>query len=288
MDAAGSGLQSKKWAARGAARRSPLRQDRRIETAPCLTCWSPPFCNHYLRPRRAVRSVHSEADRSGASACAAGNRAAAATHGIGWAHLHGPDLHFFAALSLVSLGMALLGTIAASTQRMQALGVIIYPLAAGMVLLYHFAGHGRAQSIDANVQLHAWLALVAYAALGVASLLAVMLWFQERALRRHDIRGWLRALPPLVQLEDLLFRSLAASFLLLTLALITGVVFIEDLLAQHLWHKTVLSVLSWIVLGTLLFGRWRFGWRGQRAVSLTLASMALLLLAYFGSMVVWN
>lgn len=210
----------------------------------------------------------------------------AATHAIGWAHLHGPDLHFFAALSLVALGMAALGTIAASTQRMAALGVVIYPLAAGMVLLYHFAGHGRAQTIDGNVQLHAWLALLAYAALAVATLLAVMLWFQERALRRHDIRGWLRALPPLVQLEDLLFRSLWASFLLLTLALVTGVVFIENLLAQHLWHKTVLSVLSWIVLGTLLFGRWRFGWRGRRAVSLTLASMFLLLLAYFGSMVV--
>ena len=110
-----------------------------------------------------------------------------------------------------------------------------------------------------------------------------MLWFQERALRRREIGGWLRALPPLVQMETLLFRSLGASFVLLTLALVTGVVFVENLLAQHLWHKTVLSVLSWIVLGVLLFGRWRFGWRGPRAVTLTLISMSLLLLAFFGS-----
>ena len=66
----------------------------------------------------------------------------------------------------------------------------------------------------------------------------------------------------------------------------TGVVFVEDLLAQHLWHKTVLSVLSWVVLGVLLFGRWRFGWRGPRAVKLTLTSMLLLGLAFFGSKVV--
>jgi ABC-type uncharacterized transport system permease subunit len=59
--------------------------------------------------------------------------------------------------------------------------------------------------------------------------------------------------------------------------------FVENLLAQHLWHKTVLSFLSWLVLGVLLFGRWRFGWRGPRAVKLTLTSMLLLLLAYFGS-----
>ena len=206
-----------------------------------------------------------------------------ATHALGWSHLHGPDLHFFAALSLVGLGMAALSTLAAATQRMEALGVVVYPLAALLVLLYHFAGHGQAQTLDWRLQLHAWLALLAYAALAVAALIAVMLWFQERALRQHQLHGWLRALPPLVQLEALLFRSLAASFVLLTLALLTGIMFVQNLLAQHLWHKTVLSVLSWVVLAVLLFGRWRFGWRGARAIKLTLISMLLLLLAFFGS-----
>jgi ABC-type uncharacterized transport system permease subunit len=206
-----------------------------------------------------------------------------AVHGQAWARLNGPDLHFFAALSLVALGMAALSTLAAASQRMEALGVVVYPLAAALVLLYHFAGHGTAQALDWRLQLHALLALLAYAALAVGALLAVMLWFQERALRRRQLGGWLRALPPLVQLETLLFRSLFASFGLLTLALLTGVMFVENLLAQHLWHKTVLSILSWIVLGALLFGRWRFGWRGPRAVKLTLTSMLLLLLAFFGS-----
>jgi ABC-type uncharacterized transport system permease subunit len=207
----------------------------------------------------------------------------AITHAMGWTHLHGPDLHFFAALSLVALGMAILSTLAASSQRVEALGVVVYPLAAAMVLLYHFAGHGHVQPLGWRLQRHAWLALLAYAALAVATLIAVMLWFQERALRQHRLHGWLRALPPQVQLEALLFRSLEASFVLLTLALLTGVVFVENLLAQHLWHKTVLSVLSWIVLAVLLFGRWRFGWRGPRAVKMTLTSMLLLLLAFFGS-----
>ena len=207
----------------------------------------------------------------------------AAAHARGWMHLQGPDLHFFAALSLVALGIAALSTLAASTQRMEALGVVAYPLAAALLLLYQFAGKGQAQELDWRLQLHAWLALLAYAALAVAALIALMLWFQERALRNRQLHGWMRALPPLVQLETLLFRSLGASFLLLTLALLSGVVFVQDLLDQNLWHKTVLSFLSWIVLGVLLFGRWRFGWRGRRAVTLTLVSMALLLLAFFGS-----
>jgi ABC-type uncharacterized transport system permease subunit len=206
-----------------------------------------------------------------------------AMHAIAWRASGGPDMHFFAALSLVTLVMAALTTAAAWRQQLQTLGVVVYPLAAAMLALYHFYGHFLVQNLDWHLQLHAWLALFAYATLSLAALLAIMLWFQERALRRRNIHGWLRALPPLTQLEQLLFHSIGVGFALLTLVLITGLLFVDNLLAQHLWHKTVLSVLSWLVFGWLLFGRWRYGWRGPRAVRLTLIAMALLLLAFFGS-----
>jgi ABC-type uncharacterized transport system permease subunit len=206
-----------------------------------------------------------------------------AAHVLGWSRLHGPDLHFFAALSLVAWGMGALGTLAAATQRMAALGVIVYPLAAALSLLYAFAGHGHPSLLDWRLQLHALLALLAYATLSLASLIALLLWLQDRALRARRIPAWLRALPPLVQLEALLFRTLWVAFVLLSATLLTGVLFVEDLLAQHLWHKTVLSVLSWLVLGALLLGRWRYGWRGGRAIKLVLTSMFLLALAFFGS-----
>ena len=105
----------------------------------------------------------------------------------------------------------------------------------------------------------------------------------ERALRRREFRGWLRALPPLTELESLLFRSITVGFVLLTATLLTGLLFVDDLLAQHLVHKTVLSVLSWLAFGALLLGRWQRGWRGATAVRWTLAAMALLVLAFFGS-----
>jgi ABC-type uncharacterized transport system permease subunit len=81
----------------------------------------------------------------------------------------------------------------------------------------------------------------------------------------------------------LLFRTIAVGFALLTLTLLTGVLFVENLFAQHLVHKTVLSLLSWLVFGGLLLGRWRRGWRGGIAVRWTLIAMGLLLLAFFGS-----
>jgi len=70
---------------------------------------------------------------------------------------------------------------------------------------------------------------------------------------------------------------------LLTLTLLSGVLFVDNLFAQHLVHKTVLSIAAWFVFGILLFGRWRWGWRGRQAVRLTLLGMIVLLLAFFGS-----
>ena len=146
--------------------------------------------------------------------------------------------------------------------------------------------HGPARQpepLDWRLLLHAWLALLAYATLAIAAVLAVFLWLQERALRRREFHRWLRALPPLTELETLLFRTIMAGFVLLGAVLLTGVLFVDDLLAQHLVHKTVLSVMSWLAFGALLVGRWRLGWRGATAVRWTLVAMALLLLAFFGS-----
>jgi ABC-type uncharacterized transport system permease subunit len=208
----------------------------------------------------------------------------ALAHGREWQALGGWDRSFTTALSLVALGMALLTTLAARARRLEALGIVVFPLAGLIVALaFAFRGRSKPDPLDWRLLLHAWLALLAYATLALAALLALMLWLQERSLRHRAVPGWLGRLPPLTQLETLLFRSLAVAFALLSAALLTGVLFVEDMLAQHLWHKTVLSVLSWAVLATLLFGRWRWGWRGARAVKLTLTAMALLLLAYFGS-----
>lgn len=194
-----------------------------------------------------------------------------------------PDMHFFAALSLVALGMAALTTLLGARKRIQAIGVVVFPLAALFTACYSAYGHPQPPAMTWQVQLHAWLGLLAYATLAVAALLATLLWLQERAMRNREFHGWMRALPPLTELESLLFRTLAVGFLLLTAALLAGVLFVGNLFQQHLVHKTVLSLLSWVIFGTLLFGRRRWGWRGARAVRWTLVAMAILLLAFFGS-----
>ncbi|HSX62962.1 MAG TPA: cytochrome c biogenesis protein CcsA [Tahibacter sp.] len=200
-------------------------------------------------------------------------------------HRGGVDLHFFAALSFVAMLIA--GTTLAvnAARPVGALGVIVFPLAAVLLAVDAWlAPPTRPSAMDWQIKLHVVVALFGYALLSVSAVLALLLLVQERALRNRDIGShWLRVLPPLTLTESLMFRLVGAGFVLLTATLLTGVLFVENLFAQHLVHKTTLSIVAWVVFGTLLVGRWRYGWRGRRAVRLLLSGMAVLLLAFFGS-----
>lgn len=198
---------------------------------------------------------------------------------------NGVDLHFFAAASLVGLAIAAVTWLVNLARPVAALGVIVFPLSALAVAANALtATPTLAQPMSWQIQLHVSIALISYSLLTISALLAVLLALQERALRRHRLQApIIAALPPLTLTESLMFRMIAAGFAMLTLTLMTGALFVDNLFAQHLVHKTVLSIAAWIVFGLLLLGRWRWGWRGRRAIDLTLIGMVILLLAFFGS-----
>ena len=194
------------------------------------------------------------------------------------------DLHFFAALSLVAFVVSALTLLVNASRPVAALGVIVFPLTAALIAVDSFLAPATLpQPMDWQIKLHVTVALIAFGVLSIAAALAILLAIQERALRHRQFGRWLRALPPLTLTETLLFRLISAGFVLLTLTLLTGVLFVDNLFGQHLAHKTVLSIVAWLMFGVLLYGRWRHGWRGARAVNLTLIGMAVLVLAFFGS-----
>jgi len=84
----------------------------------------------------------------------------------------------------------------------------------------------------------------------------------------------------------MLFELLWIGVSLLTIAIVSGFVFIDDIFAQSLVHKTVLTMIAWLLFSLLLWGHYQLGWRSQTAVRLTLAGFALLMLAFFGSKLV--
>ncbi|HSG62250.1 MAG TPA: cytochrome c biogenesis protein CcsA [Pseudomonadales bacterium] len=133
---------------------------------------------------------------------------------------------------------------------------------------------------------HVLLSLLGYATLTLAAIHALALALQEQRLKARQTSRLLRFLPPLQTMEKLLFQIIWAGEILLTMGIISGALFLEDIFAQHLVHKTVLSLLAWCIFALLLWGRHVLGWRGNTAVKLTLSGFAVLMLAFFGSKLV--
>ncbi len=200
----------------------------------------------------------------------------------------GLDLRFFHAISLVGWMVAALFMVAALNWPLENLGVIISPLAGlGLGLDLSFQGHQvLVERHSLGLDLHIAFSILAYSLLSIAAVQAVLLAVQEKHLRDRRPGGFIRALPPLETMESLLFQIIGLGFTLLTLALIKGFIFLDNIFAQHLVHKTVLSLVAWGVFAILLWGRWRFGWRGRIAIRWTLAGFAILALGYFGSKLV--
>lgn len=132
---------------------------------------------------------------------------------------------------------------------------------------------------------HILIASGAYSLFTAACGVGILLSIQEYQLKHHKLKQLLRV-PPLQVLEKLMFEFIWAAFALLTITIITGFYFIEDMFAQHLAHKTFFTIASWHIFLGLLVGHYLVGWRGQLAVKLTLSGFFLLMLGYFGSRIV--
>lgn len=195
------------------------------------------------------------------------------------------NLSFFSAMSLSAWLIALLLLVTAVRRPIENLGILLLPVAAVSVALSvrYPAVHLLEPTAPNWLKLHVLVSLLAYSLLTLAAVQAVLLAIQDAKLHRHHPGGFVRALPPLQTMEKLLFEMISLGFVLLGAALLTGFIFLDDMFAQHLAHKTILSIISWLVFGVLLWGRYRFGWRGRTAIRWTLAGFVVLALAYFGS-----
>jgi ABC-type uncharacterized transport system permease subunit len=183
------------------------------------------------------------------------------------------------------------------------LRLLVLPLACvASVMPLVFGGvHVLSYSAAPMFKLHFLIANIAYGLFAIAALHAILMLMVEKRLQnmrgtatRHTsnswVSSWLDTLPPLLTLEKLLFRLISAGFVLLTLTLISGVAFNEQLVdkAFKLDHKTVFAILSWLMFGALLTARRVSGWRGRAALRWVLASFVALLLAYVGSRFVFE
>lgn len=134
-------------------------------------------------------------------------------------------------------------------------------------------------------KVHLLISLLAYSLFTIAAVHAVLMALAERRLHGHALSRILGKLPPLLAMETLLFRIITVGFVLLTLSILSGMMFSEELFHKPLQfsHKSLFALLSWGIYAALLGGRKIYGWRGRTAILWTLVGFAMLLLAYLGS-----
>lgn len=182
---------------------------------------------------------------------------------------------------------------------LDSLRVLVLPCAAAAALL-PVAFPGELTFLEGRSALFSWhvaIAILAYSTLTIAAFHALLMALQESRL--HTSSGgagssWFGAaidrLPALLTMEKLLFRLIAFGFILLTLTVASGLLFSEQLFGKafKFEHKTVFTLLSWVLFAALLAGRrWR-GWRGKTALRFFLGGFIALLLGYVGSRFVFE
>ncbi len=198
------------------------------------------------------------------------------------------NFSFFNTAALVALCIVFILLFAALDKPVEKLGMAIFPLTAILLSLDMIFPEKNHPLTAHNWQMstHILTSIIAFSLLNIAALQAILLAIQDQQLRSHHPKRLMLALPPLQAMETLLFQMIGTGLFFLTASLISGFLFIDDLFAQHLVHKTVLSIIAWIIFSGLLTGRLRYGWRGNIAIQWTLIGFVLLLLAYFGSKLV--
>jgi ABC-type uncharacterized transport system permease subunit len=214
--------------------------------------------------------------------------AALAAHGAWLADTIEPGPGFSIAIadtaSLMGLVIGVGGLLAVFAPRFRAVAAACLGIAALLAAGTGSVPATREVAADGwPIAMHVVLAVGAAGMFAVAALLVVLLALQDGALRSGRAGGWLATLPPVESLERALFSVIGTGMAALTVAILAGLLFVTDLFAQHLVHKTTLALIAWAIFACLLAGRWRFGWRGRTAARYTIAGFVVLAVAYFGS-----
>ena len=199
----------------------------------------------------------------------------------------GMRFSFSLALSLMLWLAVLIYWLESFRSRMDGLQPAVLPFAAICAIFPVLFPQSRliAHADAWGFKLHFLTAMLAYSLFTLSALHAGFMSIVERKLHQKSLSPLLASLPPLLRMETLLFRLIGSGFILLTVALGSGILFSEAIFGKVMTidHKSVFAVVSWLIFAALIVGRQCYGWRGRIALRWTMTGFLFLLLAYVGS-----
>lgn len=200
----------------------------------------------------------------------------------------GQNLSITNVASIVAFLMSLVITIMSFGISHIFLMPVVYGFTAFVIVMNTLipATHLMHIELQPSLLVHISLALFAYGSLMIALLYAIQTSYINYRLKHKSASILHSSLPPLMGVEDTLFKILCFGTILLTLSLLSGFMFLDDMFAQKQAHKTILSIISWFIFAGIVFAHRQYGWRGRGVIIATIIGSFLLTLAYFGSRIV--
>ena len=208
---------------------------------------------------------------------------------------HGtPHFGLALALSITLFTCTLILLIETLFSKISAMLIFILPLAAvSMVLPIILPGTPLGpETASFSFRMHLLLAILAYSLMTMALVQALLLVSAHNLLHQKKLSdepeegkvSLFERMPSVIEMEKILFRLIWAGFIALTIAILFGLVFSEELFGQafRLDHQTIVTIMAWMIFGILLLGHHFLGWRGRFAARWTVIGFTLLMLSYFG------
>jgi ABC-type uncharacterized transport system permease subunit len=196
----------------------------------------------------------------------------------------GIHVSLLSSVSLIGLQLAIIGTLAAIDSDLRGVAAGLIVLAAPTALATQIGtAEVTSSGLAWQLQIHVFTAMFAYGLLAAGAILAIYALVQDRRLRAAKLSSVNQLFAPLEKTERVLYGVASAGIGVLAMSMALGITFVDNIFAQHLVHKTVLSLIALFIFGILLAGRHFAGWRGKRSIYLYLGGFVFLFLAYFGS-----
>ena len=197
-----------------------------------------------------------------------------------------PIANTYETLSFCSFLVAVLYLFVQWRYKMESLSAFIFPLVFVMSLVGTLGNPVSAWTSpvvrNAWLTVHIVLVLLGFAALVVTAVASLLYLFQERELKAKKPRNFYYRLPALGTLDDLISKSMAIGFVLMTLAVIAASTwaFIEMKSGWISQPKIAISFFTWGTYLVLVFLRTTAGWRGRKAALMTVTVVGFSILTW--------
>ena len=187
--------------------------------------------------------------------------------------------------TLIAVSISLLVLISSLRKPLDNLFLGLFPIAIITIVVSLTSSSSMPPtSLSTGLASHVLFSILAYSFLTIAAAQAALLAYQNHQLKHGHAGGIVKKLPALQDMESFLFELLWIGQLLLSVGIVAGFLFIDDIWGRDgVIHKTFFSILAWLVFCVLLWGRHSLGWRGVTAIRWTFSGFALVIVAYYGT-----